>query len=272
MSSAEALPAWSLEPGPDPARRLPVDWPHAVTREWAWGDALGEGVRVCILDSGIDGGHPRVGGIEGAMTARDGERGTVDIVPDDDGGDVSGHGTACAGIVRALAPRARLTSVRVLGPALSGGGDHLLAGLRWAVAQRFDVVNLSLSMSSPRLVEALHEVADRAFFGGTTIVASAHNLPVKSYPWRFAAVLSVASHAGRDPLEFHVNPDPPVELFARGVDVEVAWLGGTTIRATGNSFAAPHVAGLCARVLGAHPGLSASELRAALHLTASNLA
>ena len=51
------------------------------------------------------------------------------------------------------------------------------------------------------------------------LVASAHNLPVESYPWRFASVLSVGSHDRADPLDFFYNPEPPVEFFARGVDI-----------------------------------------------------
>ena len=51
-------------------------------------------------------------------------------------------------------------------------------------------------------------------------------MPVESYPWRFSSVISVGSHEGADPLAYYYNPEPPVEFFARGVDVEVAWLGG----------------------------------------------
>ena len=72
------------------------------------------------------------------------------------------------------------------------------------------------------------------------LVAAAHNLDVHSYPWRFASVVSVVSHDGDDPFEFRYNPRPPAEFLARGVDVEVAWLGGGTIVAASNSFAAAH--------------------------------
>ena len=68
-------------------------------------------------------------------------------------------------------------------------------------------------------------------------------MPVESYPWRFSSVISVGSHEDPDPHAFYCNPDPPVEFFARGVDVEVAWTGGAPIRCTGNSFATPHMSG-----------------------------
>ena len=77
-------------------------------------------------------------------------------------------------------------------------------------------------------------------------------------------------HARQDPEGFDFNPDPPVELGAPGVDVEVAWRGGGTLTATGNSFAAPHVSGLVARILGKHPGLTPFQLKTVLHAIADN--
>ncbi len=70
------------------------------------------------------------------------------------------------------------------------------------------------------------------------------------YPWRFASVVSVREPRAddEDPLVFYANPDPPVEFFAHGVDVRVAWLGGETLRCTGNSFATPHISGICALI------------------------
>jgi subtilisin family serine protease len=76
---------------------------------------------------------------------------------------------------------------------------------------------------------------------------------------------------GADAIAFYYNPDPPVEFFARGVDVEVAWMGGARIRCTGNSFATPHMTGLCALVLGKHPELTPFQLKSVLYLTSSNV-
>ena len=96
-------------------------------------------------------------------------------------------------------------------------------------------------------------------------------MPVESYPWKFSSVISVGSHEEPDPFAFYYNPDPPVEFFARGVDVEVAWMGGARIRCTGNSFATPHMTGLCALVLGKHPELRPFQLKSVLYLTSSNV-
>lgn len=258
---APALPAWSREAATVPR---PAGWPASLDRDWAFGDRRAAGVRVAIVDSGVDARHPRVGEVAEAVVVT----GDGGVAPDD-AGDVSGHGTACAGIVRALAPAVELVSVRVLGADLTGGGDALLAGLRWAVRAGCQVVNLSLSTTKQRFVPALHELSDEAFFRGAVLVASAHNLPVESWPWRFAAVLSVASHDEPDPEAFYVNGTPPVELHARGVAVEVAWRDGSTVTATGNSFATPHIAAMAARVLGAHPGSTPAQVRTALALAAA---
>jgi len=267
---ATEIPAWALDAEAAERNTVATDWPHPVTRDWAWGGSDGAGVRVCVVDSGVDGDHPKVGGVDHAVAPVTGEDGEIRILPDD-AGDVSGHGTACAGIIRTLAPACVLTSVRVLGPDLGGSAADLLAGLEWAVDQGFDVINLSLSTRKRAAVAELHELADRAYFRGTIVVACAHNLPVESFPWRFSSVFSVAGHPGADPFEVHCNAAPPVEFFARGVNVEVAWAGGATIRATGNSFATPHLSGLCARIVGAHPGLTPFQVKSLLYLTATNV-
>jgi subtilisin family serine protease len=265
--SARPVPAWSLPPGAAPPIAADATWRAAVTRDWALGGSDGA-VDVCVVDSGIEQDHPLIGPVTSARAVvRDGD--DVAIV-DDELGDVCGHGTACAGIIRSIAPGCRLHSVRVLGAGSTGAADLILAGLRHAIEAGHRVISLSLSTTKRRFAEELHELADLAYFNRTILVASAHNLPVDSYPWRFSSVISVGSHEERHPLVWYANPTPPVELFARGVDVEVAWLGGATLRCTGNSFAAPHIAGVAALVLAKHPELTPYQLKSILHLTATN--
>jgi subtilisin len=269
--TGESLPAWSLPSHAAQQLALGVDWPERITREWAWGGSTGEGVRVCILDSGVEPGHPMVGDLEGAVAISKGEDDEI-VVDEDKEGDLCGHGTGCAGIVRSIAPDCRLFSVRVLGAGFTGSGPILLGGLRWAIEQGFDVINMSLSTTKARFAGLLHELADTAYFRRTVLVASAHNMPVESYPWRFSSVLSVGSHEEPDPLTFFYNPSPPVEFFARGVGVEVAWIGGGKIRSSGNSFATPHMSGICTLILAKHPELTPFQLKSVLYLTANNLA
>ena len=264
------LPAWSLPRDAVDGIALPAEWPEQVTREWAWGGSTGKGARVCILDSGVEAAHPMVGLLESAVVITLGENEQV-LAQEDTEGDVSGHGTACAGIVRSLAPECSLSSVRVLGASFTGSGAVLLAGLRYAVEQGFDVINMSLSTTKKPFAAVLHELADSAYFRRTVLVASAHNMPVESYPWRFSSVISVGSHEEPDPFAFFANPSPPVEFFGRGVNVEVPWLGGRSLTASGNSFATPHIAAICALILSKHPELTPFQLKNVLYLTATNV-
>ena len=269
-ASKTALPAWSLPKDAVDRIAVPADWPERVTREWALGGSTGAGVRVCILDSGVEASHPMVGGLESAVVISLGEEDEV-LAEEDTEGDVSGHGTACAGIVRRLAPDARISSVRVLGAGFTGSGAVLLGGLRYAIEQGFDVINMSLSTTKKPFASVLHELADSAYFNRTVLVASAHNMPVESYPWRFSSVISVGSHEEPDPLDFFYNPNPPVEFFGRGVNVEVPWLGGRVLTVSGNSFATPHMSSICALVLAKHPELTPFQLKSVLYLIATNV-
>ena len=78
-------------------------------------------------------------------------------------------------------------------------------------------------------------------------------------------------HEESDPALYLYNPVPPVEFFAPGQNIEVAWLGGTVIRSTGNSFATPVIAGLCARILSRYPRMTTFQLKNALYLSAANV-
>ncbi|HEX4833569.1 MAG TPA: S8 family serine peptidase [Trebonia sp.] len=267
------VPAWGL-----PAAVLPEAFEVCpvgpVTPHWAWGGADGAAIRVCVLDSGVEASHPLVGEVEAALDvvpASDEDGAPLVIVPGEPV-DLAGHGTACASVIRSIAPAAAITSVRVLTNGKHGSGAALLAGLRWAIDEGFDVINMSLSTAKEKFRDELRELADRAYFRRSVLVAAAHNMPVHSYPWPFASVISVACHDGTDPMTYYYNPAPPVDFFARGVRVPVAWRGGKEIRSTGNSFAAPHIAGISALVLSKHPMLAPFQLKSVLMQAAGNVA
>lgn len=265
------LPAWS-----DPfatAARTELDriGPFGrLDREAIFGDADGRGVTVAIVDSGVDGDHPAVGS---RLTGRyrvelDGE--DARVVDDPHGVDLVGHGTACAGIVTSIAPAADLVSIRVLGADNRGKGRAVAAAVDWAIEQGIAVVNLSLSSRSEAMFAAFHDLADRAYFANTLLVCAANNVPGPSYPSLFAAVVSVAAHDVADADVWYYNPAPPVEFGAYGLDVDVAWRDGGRIRATGNSFAAPHLAGQAARLRSRYPAATPFEVKALLAATSSD--
>ena len=263
-------PAWSsafARGAVDEVVALPIP----EVREWAFGGSTGAGVRVAVIDSGIDADHPRVGGVSGAVA--------FEVHPDDDldylahegpHEDLVGHGTACAAIVRSIAPDAEIYSVRVLGANLKGRGALFHAGIVWAIEHGMQVANLSLSSKSENLYAALHDAADEAYFRKTVLVSAANNQPGPTYPSQFSSVISVACRPGADPLGLAANPKPPVEFGARGIDVDVAWLGGGSMVATGNSFAAPHVSGMVALMLAKHPWLTPLQVKAVLHAASRN--
>lgn len=184
--------------------------------------------------------------------------------------DLFGHGTACAAIIRKAAPACEIMSVRVLGERLSGKGEVFATGLRWAIEHGARVINLSLSTNRDDLFGEFHDIADQAAHAGTVIVSAMNNLPAPSFPSEFGSVISVASSTGKDPFEVFANPAPPADFGAPGIDVDVAWLGGATMTMTGNSFAAPHITGLIARILSKHPALTPYQAKAVLRTVALN--
>lgn len=271
MSGSDgSLPAWS-EPFAAAARqrlerRLPLG---RLDRDETIGSSDGRGVRVAIIDSGVERGHPALGDRLGASLVVELSDGEATVVEDPDGLDVAGHGTACAGIVHAIAPGAELVSVRILGPNNRAKGATLAAALEWVVEQGIGIANLSLSSRSDALYGVFHDLADRAYFANTLLVCAANNVVGASYPSLFAAVVSVAAHDVPDPGVWFYNPSPPVEFGAHGVDVDVAWRDGGRMRATGNSFAAPHLAGYAARIRARYPSASPFEVKAMLAAMAS---
>jgi subtilisin len=265
-----ALPAWSEPFAADRRQGLDRDRPFGrLDRAEVFGDSDGTGVTVAIIDSGVERDHPAVGGrlVRSVVVELDGE--DASVADDPTGVDVVGHGTACAGIIHAIAPGASLVSVRVLGPDNRGKGLAFLAALEWATAEGIEVVNLSLSSRSEALHGVFHEVADRAYFANTLLVSAANNVPGPSFPSLFATVISTAAHDIPDPDVWLYNPAPPVEFGAYGVDVDVAWRHGTRIRATGNSFAAPHLTAHAARLRARYPAASPFEVKALLAATAN---
>ncbi len=274
MSEDELRPAWSQAFNPDSLKSLEITGPLAqITPEWAWGGSDGSGVRVAVVDSGVEYDHPALEGcVRGGVAVEYDEQAPMNhrIEPDPDPQDVSGHGTACAGIIHSIAPAAEIYSVRVLGRDMRGRGIQFAAGLDWSIDNKMHVVNMSLSTSKQEFYGLLHELADDAYFKNIALISAVNNVPAPSFPSLYSSVFSVAAHSLKDPFTFYYNPSPPVEFGAPGIDVRVAWNNKQYITCTGNSFAAPHIAGIVTLIRAKHPELTPFQIKTVLWACAAN--
>lgn len=267
-------PAWSSQFAADAIRDLEAVGPIGdLNREWAWGGSTGKDVRVAIIDTGIEADHPDLDDSVRGGIIIEYDKGAVEetqVVESNPPSDLFGHGTACAGIIHSLAPQAEIYSVRVFSPDLTGKAVQFARGLRWAIENDMHVINLSLSTSKNAYYAVFHRLADDAYFKKNIIVSAVNNLPAPSYPSLYSSVISVAAHEGKDPFTYYYNPSPPVEFGAPGIDVEVAWINKGHSVTTGNSFAAPHIAGIAALIRSKHPNLTPFQLKTVLYACATN--
>jgi len=275
MTNDPAVPAYSQQFLPESIRELTSMGPIAeINADWAWGGSTGRGVKVAVVDSGIEFDHPAVGGmVRGGVAIEFDENfeNNLRYDADDQPVDVAGHGTACAGIIHALAPEAELYSVRVLGKNMGGKAIQFAGGLDWAVENGMDLANLSLSTSRQEYYGMFHEITDDAYFKNVILVSAVNNIPAPSYPSLYSSVISVAAHAGKDPFTYYYNPKPPVEFGAPGIDVRVAWKNRQYWTTTGNSFAAPHITGIVALIRAKHPKLTPFQVKTVLWACAANV-
>lgn len=249
---------------------IDVDDLFDVDRLWELArKGTGRGVKVAILDTGVDVGHPA---LEGSVVSQNeivSEGQNLLCRPCEDG-DAVGHGTACAGIIHRLAPEAELHSLRVIGRDASGTLEQLRFGLKWACDQKFHVINMSLGSVQQRLVSRLHEQVEQAYYNGQIIVAAANNYAKVSYPAHFASVIAVDNQAFKDPLEFYYQLGQPIETVAHGIYVDAPSPGGKTRLYTGTSFACPHVSGLIARLLSEISGVTPFHIKSLLWCLRAN--
>lgn len=240
----------------------------AITPEAIWKGRTGLGVKVAIVDSGIDTNHPALKGKVKESVEAVIENGKVTFKPSSSG-DAAGHGTACAGIVTEIAPDAELYSIKVLGANASGSGEMFVAGLDYAVRQRMHVINLSLGTTKPDYYKPLNDLLHRAYHAGCIVVAAANNLPQPSYPSILtSSLVSVVKREGGDPFNFGYRYGNVIELVAPGVQVRTIWPGGGYRQLTGNSFACPCIAGIVALIREAYPSLTPFQVKTILYAIA----
>lgn len=278
------IPDRRLPPPP-----LPIPWNISlVGADKAWRRVTGRGVKVAVIDTGIDNDHPDLS-----------VAGGVSVVPGvADWDDDHRHGTHCAGIIGArknrigvvgVAPDCSLYAVKVLDSRGRGYLGLILAGMGWAAQEGMQVASMSLgspaSTPDARCTAAYQRAAERLNSIGCIVVAASGNYgrPSNPNPWvgqparcpAFMAVGAVDRNSNRAPFSSYeppsLGPNRGVEIVAPGVSVRSTVPGGGYKEMSGTSMACPHVAGGAALLCEQHPNWSPDQVRDRLKQTAADL-
>ena len=235
----------------------------------------GTGVKVAIIDTGIDYTHPDLNDnyVAGWDFAND----------DNDPMDGGGHGTHCAGIVAAednemgvigVAPAVELYIAKSLFDDGSAYISDIVDGIEWAVEEEVDVISMSLGINID--FQSWHDACDAADGAGIVVVAAAGNDGASSsiednvnYPAAYSSVIAVAATDSNDERAWWSSTGPDVEIAAPGVGILSTYPGGYATM-SGTSMACPHVAGTAALVIAS--GISDNDaVRTCLRETAEDL-
>ena len=242
----------------NPDQREYLTWPHIrLNIPDVWSQTQGEGVRVAVLDTGIDTDHPDLSGQ--IVSTKDFTGEGIE--------DVNGHGTHCAGIIAAklndvgfigVAPKTELIIGKVLANDGSGSYDWISDGVLWAFEEGADVISMSLGGpdSTPELFNSIHHVLAQ---GGKIICAAGNDGSLYTnnvgYPGKYGGVITVASH------DYNGNPSGfssrggELDFMAPGDGIWSTYTNGGYRQLSGTSMATPYVAGLAALIISKHKQL-----------------
>jgi subtilisin family serine protease len=250
-----------------------------IDADLAWSYSTGEGVKVGIIDTGIDRDHPDlVANIKGGFN-------TIAPMPPypdpNDFDDDHGHGTHCAGIIGAVdntigvvgvAPDAWLYGIKAFNAYGSGYTSDCIEAIEWCIKKEMQVI--SMSWGSYGDDPALHQICDIAWKRGIVLVAAAGNEGYYTpdlYPAGYSSVMAISATNSSDNLPWWSNYGNEIELAAPGVSIYSCYMGGGYAYMSGTSMACPHVSGTAALVIEIHPMWSNKTVRAILWKTAEDL-
>jgi subtilisin len=246
----------------------------------AWGNSQGKGIRVGVVDTGIDFNHPDlkpnyVGGasfVPGAPT------------PMDD----NSHGSHCAGTIAAaingvgvvgVAPQASLYAAKVLDKNGSGQFSWVIAGIDWCIQHKMHIV--SMSLGGPSAPSALQTICNTAWSKGLLLVAAAGNAQLQTpvppaasnvgFPGKYKNVIAVSAIDSSNVIAPFSSRGPEVDVCAPGVNVLSTVPGGGYGTKSGTSMACPHVSGVAALTWGAHRFSNNEQIWNLLASTVDNL-
>ncbi|MEU2249414.1 type VII secretion-associated serine protease mycosin [Streptomyces sp. NPDC019224] len=264
-----------------PAKRQFEGRPWSLQRvllDELWHDTRGEGVRVAVIDTGVDDTHPQ---LAGAVDTAAG----ADLLGRGDGtDDAVGHGTEVAGIIAArpregtgfvgLAPGATVIPVRQNDARDSGTDASMAAAILHALARGAQVINISQETTRPRAAgSALGRAVAEAVRRDIVVVASAGNngmdgTRTPTYPAAFPGVLAVAASDRDNERAPFSRPGTFVDVAAPGVDIVSTVPGHGHCADSGTSFSAPYVSAVAALMRAKYPHWTAAQIAARIEQTA----
>ncbi|KJY37987.1 type VII secretion-associated serine protease mycosin [Streptomyces katrae] len=258
-----------------PMKKQIADRPWALQRltfDALWAQTRGKGVRVAVIDTGVDRANPQLAGALDAGAGRDfldpkGGDGTTDTV---------GHGTKVAGLIAArpqqgtgfvgLAPEATVIPIRQNDGQGNGNAATLAQAIDHAVAKGAQVINISQDTDAPLTADSeLAKAVQRALDAKAVVIASAGNDGLsgekrRTYPAAFPGVLAVASSDRNNERAAFSQPGDFIGIAAPGVDMVSTVPGFGQCIDNGTSFSAPYVAGVAALLRAKHPDWSVQQV------------
>ncbi|MED2946491.1 minor protease Epr [Bacillus subtilis] len=233
--------------------------PIQVKQAWKAG-LTGKNIKIAVIDSGIS-PHDDLS-IAGGYSAVS----YTSSYKDD-----NGHGTHVAGIIGAkhngygidgIAPEAQIYAVKALDQNGSGDLQSLLQGIDWSIANRMDIVNMSLGTTSDSKI--LHDAVNKAYEQGVLLVAASGNdgngKPV-NYPAAYSSVVAVSATNEKNQLASFSTTGDEVEFSAPGTNITSTYLNQYYATGSGTSQATPHAAAMFALLKQRDPAETNVQLR-----------
>ncbi|MFB7514371.1 type VII secretion-associated serine protease mycosin [Streptomyces sp. NPDC056144] len=294
----ESAHGWALDGGGEctfPMKKQieGTPWPlQRVLLDELWQDTKGEGVRVAVIDTGVDDVNAQLKDAVDAKAGKDflkpdkknpgfgdEKRGKTDGTVDE-----VGHGTKVAGIIAArprpgtgfvgLAPDAKIIPIRQNDEKNSGKSDTMAQAIDHAVAKGAHVINISQDTTEPLAPDSpMGKAVARALDKQIVVVASAGNDGMNgrlktTYPAGFPGVLAVASSDRNNERAAFSQSGTFVGVAAPGVDIVSTVPGGGQCVDNGTSFSAPYVAGVAALLRAKYPRWTAAQIVTRIEQTA----
>ncbi|WP_256760656.1 S8 family peptidase [Cohnella sp. WQ 127256] len=229
----------------------------------AWSRTTGYRVKVGVIDTGVDFGHPDL--------RHSLERGINLLhrmaLPQDD----NGHGTHISGTIASanelqgmigVAPRSMIYPIKAFDHNGSAFVSDIILGIEWCIRNQMDVVNMSFGMKTKS--KSLLNAVNNAYRSGVLIVASSGNdgrVGDIDYPARYSQTIAVGATNQLSRIAKFTNRSDMIDIYAPGDRIISAWLRGKHREMSGTSMATSHVTGAIALLLAMKPGLTPAQIK-----------